>query len=188
MMRGLRWLACLGVFALMAGCATPQRIGGTEPAFDRVGRFAVTVKSFDAPVRAAQGGFAWHDTGAVLRLDLLSPMGNVLARVRVEPGHAELVRSNGERQSASNPDALLAQVWGHAVPVAGLRAWIQGRARPGTPESSIVRDAQGHIASIRRDGWDVALSDYDALGPTRVRLSRQDPQASVRLQLVISEG
>lgn len=188
MMQGLRWLVYLSMVALMAGCVTPQRIGGTEPAFDCVGRFAVTVKSFEAPDRAAQGGFSWHDTGAVLRLDLLSPMGNVLARIRVEPGRAELVRSNGERQSASNPDALLAQVWGHAIPVAGLRAWIQGYAQPETPETSIVRDAQGHIASIRQDGWDVALSDYDALGPTRVRLSRQDPQAAVRLQLAISKG
>lgn len=187
MMRGLRWLACLGVLALVAGCATPQRIGGTEPAFERVGRFAVTVKSVDAPVRAAQGGFSWHDTGAVLRLDLLSPMGNVLARIRVEPGRAELVRSNGDRQLASSPDELLEQVWGHAVPVAGLRAWIQGRAQPGTPEAALVRDEQGQITSIRQDGWDVALSGYDAQGPTRLTLSRRDPAAAVRLQLVVSQ-
>lgn len=186
-MRALRWIGLAATLSILAACATPQRIGGAGAAFERVGRFAVTVRDVNAPAQAAQGGFSWRDTGERLRLDLVSPVGNVLAQIQVSPDSAVLVRSNGEREVATDPDTLLAQVWGHAVPVAGLRAWIQGRVQPGGSPAAIDRDAQGRIMSFDQDGWQVSLSDYDARGPMRVRLSRHDAQGEVRVQLIVNE-
>lgn len=186
MMRALRWIGLAATLLILAACATPQRIGGTGAAFERVGRFAVTVRAVNAPPQAAQGGFSWRDTGERLRLDLVSPVGNVLAQIQVSPDSAVLVRSNGERETASDPDTLLAQVWGHAVPVAGLRAWIRGLAQPGRAPAALHRDPQGRIISLDQDGWQVSLSDYDTLGPMRVRLSRDDAQGEVRVQLIVN--
>src|SRR3546814_9254470 len=69
------------------------------------------------------------DTGNALTLDLTNPLGNTLARVSVLPGLATLTRSNGEREQAAHPDALVEQVLGSPMPVAGLRDWLQGRVR-----------------------------------------------------------
>ncbi|MBV6272892.1 outer membrane lipoprotein LolB [Alcaligenaceae bacterium CGII-47] len=184
-MRVRRWIGLLAMVLILAACATPQRIGGADIAFERVGRFAVTVRAVNAPAQAAQGGFSWRDTGERLSLDLMSPVGNVLAQIQVSAQRAVLVRSDGERTSATDPDALLEQVWGHAVPVAGLRAWIQGQMQPGATPRAIGRDPQGRIVAFKQDGWLVALSDYDARGPLRLRLSRDDTEGEVRVQLIV---
>lgn len=183
-MRCLRTLALWMSVLLLASCATPTRIGGTGPAFERAGRFAVSVTPVNGPVQAAQGNFAWRDTGSLLRLDLLSPMGAVLARILVEPGQAVLERANGEREYAANADALLAEIWGEAVPVAGLRAWIQGQPWAGSPVDSVQRDDQGRVSRLIQDGWTVRLSDYDVQGPGRLRLAREQAGRRLSLQLI----
>ncbi|MGB6008136.1 outer membrane lipoprotein LolB [Castellaniella sp.] len=180
-----RMLAGLGLLLALAACATPTRIGGQGPAFERVGRFAVNLQPLAQPPYAAQGGFSWRDDGRALRLDLSNPLGSVLARIRVEPGVSVLERADGSRESAPSPDALLTQVWGHPMPVAGLRYWIRGQAEPGGVVSGIQRDERGRPTALRQDGWDVRLSDYDEQGPLRVRLSRQDDQGQWRLQLIM---
>jgi outer membrane lipoprotein LolB len=174
----------LALAGLLAGCAAPQRIAGDGPAFERQGRFAVNLQPAGGAPYAAQGGFSWRDEGRVLRLDLVSPLGNVLARIRVEPGQSVLERADGSRESAATPDDLLALVWGHAMPVSGLRAWMRGQSAPGLVVDA-RRDDQDRLISLRQDGWDVRLSDYDAQGPGRVRLSRLDDQGRWRLQLIM---
>lgn len=183
-MRCLRILALWCAVLLLASCATPTRIGGAGPAFERAGRFAVTVTPANGPAQAAQGNFSWRDTGSALRLDLLSPMGGVLARILVEPGRAVLERANGEREYAASADALLAEVWGEAVPVAGLRAWIQGQAWAGSPVDTVQRDDRGRVTQLSQDGWAVRLSDYDAQGPGRLRLVREQAGRRLSLQLI----
>lgn len=174
----------LALAGLLAACAGPQRIGGQGPAFERQGRFAVNLQPAGAAPYAAQGGFAWRDDGRVLRLDLVSPLGSVLARIRVEPGRSELERADGSRESAPTPDDLLALVWGHPMPVSGLRHWMRGETAPGIVVDA-QRDGQDRLTSMRQDGWDVRLSAYDGQGPGRVRLSRLDDQGQWRLQLIV---
>jgi outer membrane lipoprotein LolB len=177
------WLA-LALAGLLAACAAPQRIGGQGPAFERQGRFAVNLQPAGAAPTAAQGGFSWRDDDRVLRLDLVSPLGSVLARIRVEPGLSVLERADGSRESAPTPDDLLALVWGHPMPVSGLRHWMRGEAAPGLVVDA-RRDDQDRLTSLRQDGWDVTLSNYDDQGPGRVRLSRLDDQGQWRLQLIV---
>jgi len=186
--RGARWMGALGLAAVLAACATPTRIEGQGPAFERVGRFAVNLQPVAQAPYAAQGGFSWRDDGRTLRLDLSTPLGSVLARIQVQPGLSVLERANGSHETAENPDALLALVWGHAMPVSGLRAWIRGQPVPGRPVSGVQRDSAGHLLAMEQDGWQVQLSDYDGEGPRRVRLLRQDDQGQWRLQLVVDRG
>ncbi|WP_322999458.1 lipoprotein insertase outer membrane protein LolB [Castellaniella sp.] len=183
-----RLLAGVGLALVLAACAAPARIGGQGPAFERVGRFAVNLQPLAQPPYAAQGGFSWRDDGRSLRLDLSNPLGSVLARIRVEPDAAVLERADGSRESAPSPDALLTQVWGHPMPVAGLRYWIRGQAAPGQAVGGARQDEQGRLAAFQQEGWDVRLSDYDDQGPLRVRLSRQDDQGQWRLQLIMDRS
>ncbi|WP_323016909.1 lipoprotein insertase outer membrane protein LolB [Castellaniella sp.] len=181
-----RLLTMLGLAVLLAACAAPARIGGQGPAFERVGRFAVNLQPVAQPPYAAQGGFSWRDDGRTLQLDLSNPLGSVLARIRVDAGVSVLERADGSRESAPSPDALLAQVWGHPMPVAGLRYWVRGQLEPGQAASGVQHDEQGRLTALQQHGWDVRLSAYDDdQGPLRVRLSRQDDQGQWRLQLVM---
>ncbi len=175
---------CLGA-ALLAGCATPQRIAGQadENAFDRTGRFALTVEQRNEAPEAVQGGFAWHDAGDVLLLDLANPLGSTLARVEVRPGHAVLQRSNGATEAASSPDALVEQVLGSPIPVAGLRHWLKGRTGPGAQQ--LQTDEQGRPAQFIQGGWRVVLSRYDAQGPRLLQLSRNEAQRDIRVRLAV---
>lgn len=188
MMRAGRLLAGLGLVLVLTACATPTRIGGQGQAFERVGRFAVNLQPVAQPPYAAQGGFSWRDDGRALRLDLSNPLGSVLARIRVEPGVSVLERADGSRESAPSPDALLTRIWGHPMPVEGLRYWIRGQAEPGRAAVDVQRDEQGRLTALRQDGWDARLSDYDDQGPLRVRLSRRDDQGQWRLQLIMDRS
>ncbi len=188
MQRLWRIALALVLAGLLAACATPARIAGQGAAFERVGRFAVNLQPFAQEPHAAQGGFSWRDDGQTLRLDLSNPLGSVLARIQVSDGLSMLERADGSREQATSPDALLALVWGHPMPVAGLRYWIRGRAAPGHAVSDETRDPRGRLTALDQDGWQVRLSDYDAQGPRRVRLSRRDAQGQWRLQLIVDQG
>lgn len=174
-------LLLLAMLAVLAGCATPARIAADSgPAFERVGRFSLVVESPGQPSEAVQGGFAWRDDGRSLRFDLSNPVGSVLARVEVEADRAVLVRSNGEREYANDPDELAARVLGEAVPVSGLRDWLQGRSGPG--ESAGTSQPE----SLRENGWVVDLSRYDEFGPRLLRLNRQDGGRRIQMRIVVN--
>lgn len=182
---GRLWL-CAGLICLLTACATPQKInnGIAGPAFDRTGRFALSVNYSDGRQEAVQGGFSWHDTGRVLMLDLANPLGNTLARVQVEPGVATLTRSNGETEQAPHPDALVEQVLGSPIPVAGLRDWLQGKT--GTDAVAVLeKNSSGQPASFSQNGWRVQLSRYDAQGPALLQLNRNDSNRTISVRLVV---
>lgn len=172
--------------ALVAGCASPSRIEGPDagPSFDRTGRFALLVDRRHAEQEAVQGGFAWRDTAAGQRLDLANPLGNTLARIDLQPGRAVLTRSNGAVEQAASPDALVEQVLGSPIPVAGLRYWLQGRLAPG-PAQHVEKDAEGRLFRFAQQGWRVELSRYDELGPRLLRLRRTEAARDISLRLVV---
>jgi len=178
------WLVC-GLACLLAACATPQRIaGGTAHAFDRVGRFALSATGYGAPAQAVQGGFAWNDDGRTLRLDLSNPLGNILARVEVRPGVSVLTRADGTQQRAADPDGLVEQVLGSAIPVAGLRDWLRG-ATGARPVTDLRKNEAGHIGGFEQNGWHVELSNYDTQGPRLLRLTRDAAGRHISVRLVV---
>ena len=180
--RVIRWLALPWVVWL-AGCASPALAPGSDrETFSRSGRFAVVVEQAAQDTQAVQGGFLWRDEGRRLTIDLSNPFGSVLARIQIEPGRAELTRSDGSREIADSPDALLAQVVGQALPVAGLRDWLQGRH---AGAAQVKTDSEGRLASLSQLGWQVQLSRYDAQGPTLLQLARSDGGQQVRVRLAL---
>lgn len=179
----LTGLLCL----LLSACATSPQIGAGAggSAFERAGRFALSVNNFNGKQEAVQGGFVWHDNGPTLMLDLLNPLGNTLARVQVEPRQATLTRSNGETTQAQHPDALVEQVLGSPIPVAGLRDWLRGRT--GSADvSALEKNSEGQPVSFSQNGWRVQLSRYDAQGPTLLQLNRNDANRTISVRLVVN--
>lgn len=175
------------LLGMIAGCAAPRMISpDADTAFQRTGRFAVTVKTFSGAQDAVQGGFAWQDTGSVLTLDLANPLGSTLARVTVRDGVAMLTHSNGAQEYAQDADGLVEKVLGSPVPVSGLRDWLRGRTATDSAHQVQTDGTTGQLAGFVQDGWRVRLSRYDALGPTVLQLNRRDAQRDISVRLAIS--
>lgn len=182
-----KWLAP-GFFLLLVACATPQKIdhAGAEPSFERAGRFALSVNYHSGKQEAVQGGFAWLDTGKRLKLDLANPLGSTLARVEVDSVRAVLTRSDGSSLSAKHPDALIEQVLGSPIPVAGLRDWLQGRTGSDAV-TNLEKNTEHQIQAFSQDGWRVRLSRYDQYGPQLLQLNRNDSQRDISIRLVTDQ-
>lgn len=170
--------------AVMAGCATPVPVG-SDSAFQRTGRFSVTVKSFAGVQDAVQGGFVWQDSGSTLTLDLANPLGSTLARISVRDGMAVLTHSNGTQEYARNADGLAEVALGSPVPVSGLRDWLRGQTDTAAVQD-LEKEADGRPASFTQDGWRVRLSRYDGLGPTLLQMNRRDARGDISVRLVVS--
>lgn len=180
-----------GFIALLAACAVPVPIPAPQGAeesrsLSRVGRFALRVEELGGKQNAVQGSFAWRDDGSRLALDLVSPLGATLARVEAGPGEAVLRESNGKETRAGDPDELVGIVLGSDIPVSGLRDWLRGRVAPQSPATVAQRDEQGRPLVFDQAGWHVTARQYDALGPTRLQMARNEGGQDVDLRLVIN--
>jgi outer membrane lipoprotein LolB len=134
-----------------------------------------------------QGKFLWVQRGEHIDIELLTPLGQTIARITIAPGRARIEQSAGEVREAASIDQLTEQTLGWALPVDGLRYWLQG----------FVREAQGRVVTItpdqsstlRSDGWKLRYVSWQADGttaiPKRIDFSREAAQSELALRVVI---
>ncbi|MFT4243723.1 MAG: lipoprotein insertase outer membrane protein LolB [Acidovorax sp.] len=153
------WLAITICALWLAGCAQPQaRPHAEEDAWS--GRLALQVEG-----QASQSFSALFELRGTARsggLVLLSPLGNQLAQLDWQHGHAQLTTSQ-ETRTSDSLDALLQDVTGTRIPVAALFHWLQG--------------TQATVP-----GW---RADLSGLADGRLIAHRDDPvpQATLRIAL-----
>ena len=142
---------------------------------DRVwsGRFAV---EGSPELSAASGRFTLERYPTRRRLDLLGPLGQVLARLDISTEGARLTRANGEVEVAEDANQLIEQVLGWRLPVTQMERWLDGefalvteRAADGTPRSAIDSEWRIRIDPPRRLAleWPADLNPAPALMPQR---------------------
>ncbi len=151
------------------------------------GRFAVQYEDRLGKPHNAYGNFAWQEGNAAVSLELRSPLGQTLAVIHSTSDGATLDIPGRAPRSAADVDTLMQQALGFALPVEGLRYWLQPAAEPDTPAET-VRDPQhgSRIQQIRQDGWTidyVAYADAPAAGPKRIDLARDTPPLAIKLVL-----
>lgn len=193
MIKRLTRVAAFAVIAGLAACTTPKPLIQADPSLSqeqqllRDGRFALLVfdRALERNTDSVQGNFRWLSQQERITLDLSSPLGQVLARVEVRPGHASMTRANGEYLEASNPDELVAQVLGNPIPVTGLQYWIHGRAMPMYSIEQAEYDEAKRLTRFQQAGWRVTMSDYDAQGPKRLALIRQVSNQRINVRISI---
>ena len=180
------WLLAVLLLGL-SGCATqtPTSPAISEEPLLRTGRFAVKTEQANRAPEALQGGFDWRDTVAQLTLDLTNPFGSILARITVTSTGATLEPATGEVIQALTPDKLIDQVLGQSLPVQGLRVWLRVQQKPQPGMRVLERDAQGRITSFEQEGWSARLSNFDALGPRLISLTRAQTGRNMSVRLVI---
>ena len=106
----------------LLGCAQPpQQVAGGQDAWS--GRISLQVDG-----QASQSFSAAFELYGDVRkggLVLISPLGNRLAQLEWQDGHAQLATAQETRTSHSL-DALLEDVTGTPIPVAALFQWLKG--------------------------------------------------------------
>lgn len=176
----IRWVVYVLLVAVLSACAVaPKPVDTTKGSFSRSGRFALNVEEADGSREAVQGGFQWQESPQQLQLDLNNPMGAVLARVVVAANGAALQYPNGEVVYAHSPDALVEQLLGYAIPVAGMRYWLRG-------QSAAEKEGQSSQPSyLEEDQWRVHLKRYDELGPRLLQMYRTQAQQAISVRVVV---
>lgn len=151
------------LLAFLAGCAStppPPAPDASAPLWQ--GRLAVKVLGPQANSFAS--AFELQGNADQGQLELTSPLGSVLARIRWAPGSASL-QTSGAPQQFANLDALTLQVVGTELPIAHLFDWLQGR-----PAAA--------------DGWQADLSAQES---GRIVARRNSPLPEVDLRIALEK-
>jgi outer membrane lipoprotein LolB len=188
--------AAAAVVAL-AGCASVKPQGpSTSNAATSVtaqtsrayqGRFAIQYNDQNGQQRNAYGNFSWQETGDTVTLQLRNPLGQTLAIVTSSPSAATLELPNRQPLTADNVTTLMQDALGFALPVEGLRYWLQPSPAP-TSRAKTEKDPEqpSRLKQITQDGWTVdylAYADAPSTGVKRVNLSRSEPPLDIKLVL-----
>ncbi|MFZ6849849.1 lipoprotein insertase outer membrane protein LolB [Undibacterium sp. RuRC25W] len=117
------------------------------------------------------GSFEWDQNGSNLHITLLSPLGQTVARITQDEQRAILEQDGQAPRYAQNLNQLLQDHLGWALPVAGMRDWLQGF----TLQADGTRQALSRIdQQLDSDGWTLRYVSWqqDVDLPKRIELSR----------------
>lgn len=202
-MRALMRLTIMSLAALVSVCAldacstlpsSTTTASLRQPYHERIaigGRFSVSYQQEGKP-QSAQGRFQWRQRGEEVDIELLSPLGQTLARIRVRAFIATLERPGQAARSANNASELTEELLGWAMPADGLRYWLQGYSqaatRAGTPSDTASPPATGD--AIEAGEWQLRYVSWQTAEggshPKRIDLSRRSATAGeLGLRLVI---
>jgi len=182
-----RWLLVLSL-ALPVACATLPPSAGS---LSYSGRFSVQVTGDDRHDNLS-GRFALTVDRAEVTLDLSTPLGTTMARIQSRADGARLTvpyRNGVRTESGPDPEGLSQRVLGWALPVSGIRDWIEGRPAPGRPYQISADEGGGSL--LEQDGWTIRLDPRGPDGRIR-RLQLDHPQdgdaPAVSLRVVLDPG
>ncbi|TCS37009.1 outer membrane lipoprotein LolB [Paucimonas lemoignei] len=190
-------IAMLGGCAAIAPPAAPPVSSSTQQAarpywqaIDLAGRLSVQYARGGAD-ESLHGGFTWSQSPQRTGVSLLSPLGQTLAVIDVQPGSATLTQSGQPPRVAADADSLAQTALGWPLPVAGLRDWLQGFITDPQGQRRAVPTDDG-AAVTTADGWQItygAWTQDDGSAtprPRRIDLARQTVEAGlVKLRIVI---
>lgn len=172
---------------LLAGCVTAPSapLSGREQVRDFAleARFALRIAPAGQAPQSSGGRLSWEHRNGEDRLLIANPLGIGLAEIEITPTLSRLRTADGKQHESADPDALMAEVTGQALPVSRLPAWLLGRAGRSTP---VENDASGRPERFHEAGWQIeyAYDDEtpDAL-PTRLTLNHdQDIELRLRIE------
>jgi outer membrane lipoprotein LolB len=190
--------AMAGAAAILCGCATtpsvPPSAAVVAPYADSLslsGRLNVRYVK-DGKQESSTVKFDWRQDAHSTDVALFDPFGSKVATISVTP-HGATLNQGGNKPPLSAPsiDALSARALGWALPVAGLRGWLQGHATAADGKPWSASPANNEVTT--REGWRLQYTDWQpGSAPPRPRLiDAEHPGGGdvqqMALRIVISE-
>ena len=186
----LRHCLTFALLALLAGCAglgpkeavqgqgTPQAWRDHKTQTALVDGWEITGKvGIRAPSDSGSGTLYWLQRQGYYDIRLSGPLGRGAARLTGHAGDATLEVANQGRFQAASPEDLLEQQLGWRLPVGNLVYWVRGLPAP-EGKSTVVLDADSHLARLEQAGWTIEYTRYSQQGnywlPERMKLHGQD--------------
>lgn len=147
---------------LIAGCATnttadsPKALNAVSPKAPELysGRISLVIEAGAGSSDAAQsfsGSFELRGNASQGELDLLTPLGQIVMRLRWRPDIAVIFRGS-QRQIFANAQDLIQQATGASLSLAQLFAWLQGNttsAQASEWQVDLSAQPQGRIVARR---------------------------------------
>lgn len=167
-------LVCLALLLLGACAQTP--VLAPPAGFVAMGKINIRQAN-----QSDTAQFAWVASPQQDVLSLSSPFGVTLAELvlHYQGDHVNsAVLNRGEQlEQAEDPEQLLQQLTGLALPVSGMRWWLRGLPFPNAPYSR-----EGDV--LLQNGWRITPSDYrNTALPYRIELLRDD----LKVRILINE-
>jgi len=190
--------AIAGAAAILCGCATtpsvPLSTAIVAPYADTAalsGRLNVRYVK-DGKQESTTVKFDWTQNAQNTDVALFDPFGSKVASISVTPQGATL-RQGGSKPPLSAPsiDELSARALGWALPVAGLRGWLQGHAIAADGKPWVASPANNEVTT--REGWHLQYTDWqkDSSPPRPKLIDAEHPGGGdvqqMALRIVISE-
>jgi outer membrane biogenesis lipoprotein LolB len=155
----VKFLASLAITSLFAGCASlnpAQQM--SEASTQREGRFSVTAyqKDQQTVLDRQSGSFSAEISQDAARVDLVSPLGQIVARVSVAPNLATIETAQGQKFSDTSDAAdqrVTEKALGIPLPLLGL--------------SKSLVSAQSMVVP----GWNTELLETTNQRPKRLRMT-----------------
>jgi outer membrane lipoprotein LolB len=180
-----RW-SVIGLWLLLTACTSSVLL----PEQDNNSALGLQIWQVQGRLAAINGNESWpasvrwqqnHDDYSI---DLIGPLGQ--GRISVQ-GNADTVELTTEQEQlqAADPDTLLAQATGLALPISGLRYWIRGVPDPAAP-ARIVRNADGRITLLEQNGWQINYPNWIQQQGVDLPKRIQAQQDSLKVKIAIS--
>lgn len=170
---------------LPAGCALWQPAADRTALVPPLEQFTISgriaVKYGD---EAFSAHYRWRHFANQNLIDLISPLGQTVARLSSDGNKVRLVTSavTSEQQEteAASWDELTERELGWPLPIEGLLYWIQGLT---SPQGSVAsrQPQSGQLQRLEQDGWQITYLAYQDQLPQRLLLK----QRLVEMRLVI---
>lgn len=163
--RGIKTAIALCYLALISACANRPApdiaSNGMRDFFWLSARFSVSLdRPNDAPQAVSGQLDWWHDSPEQRdRIDIVSPFGQTLAKLRGTGKNVFLELANGRQFQASTLAELAQQGLGQPMPFARIPDWLEGIA---PAHASVSRDAFGRLLSLYDGVWEVRYEYADS--------------------------
>jgi outer membrane lipoprotein LolB len=115
--------------------------------------------------------FIWEQNGKDLKVTILSPLGQTLARITDNAQGAMLEQDGKMPVQASDLDQLLATTLRWPLPVSGMRDWLQGSLLQPDGSHRMLNAAD---QTVEAAGWKIRYASWHTtpVMPKRIDLSR----------------
>jgi outer membrane lipoprotein LolB len=187
-----RALVLTAFSTVLAGCATTSAplsqapVAAYRDTVNLAGRLSVNYQK-DGKPESITGKFNWQQTPGRVDVSLASPLGQTIAAISVTPGSATLTQAERPPRVAKDLETLTTESLGWALPVSGLRDWLQGYATGADGQRFTASPANNNV--VTKDGWRLRFVSWQdgtsaTPQPKRIDADRNDG-TELQIRIVI---